>query len=374
VKKLELKRNWIIGKNRPGTKLNPQSITIHETANTDVGANAEAHRNYAQNNDRSVSYHWVVDDRMAIQVIPETEIAWHAGAKQGNETSLSIEICENRDGDRQKRYENTAWLAAYLLHKHRLPIDRMVTHKSWSGKNCPRNLLKNWTEFRSDVSGQLATLAQEKTHILGSSVVEPEQMSSYLKKHNPDAPNLVDVYFQMEKKEGVRADVAFSQSILETNFWRFGGLVRPEQHNYAGLGATGPENRGLSFKTPFDGIMAQGRHLRLYAEYIPELNDKTVDPRGLPEHLLGSAPFVEDLSGKWATDPNYGNKIVNILNEIKKMPVSTNEHWAIPELKKLKERRIILQDHDPEEVVKFGELATMLNRVLDLIYKNKAKK
>lgn len=371
-------RNFITGNNRPGTPIQLKKLTIHETANTRRGADAAVHRDYAQNNTRSVSYHWVVDDIEAIQVIPDTEVAWHAGTDEGNQTSIGIEICENSDGDAKKRYINAVWMSAYLLHKHKLTTDDMVPHKYWSGKDCPRNLLDKWDTFKSDVSSQLEKLVEQKTHIMGTSKVTPAQMRQYLKQTNPDAPDHVDLYMEMEKMEGVRADVAFAQSLLETNFWRFGGSVSSDQNNFAGLGATSAENPGLSFSTPKEGIRAQGRHLRLYAVYNPSLNDKKVDPRGLPERLLGWVPFVEELSGHWATDPNYGAKIMKMVNEMKtlnakasdkpkppKSPNSPNEHWAMPEIRKLKERGIILNDHEPTEKVEFGVLATMLNRILD---------
>lgn len=113
--------------------------------------------------------------------------------------------------------------------------------------------------------------------------------------------------------------------------------------------------------------MAQGRHLRLYARYLPHLNDRNVDPKGLPPSLLGWAPFLEDLTGKWAVDIVYGYKIRGILQKIIEEPAGgTDEaHWAEPQIEKLKQRGIILHDHHPEETVVFGVLATMLNRVLD---------
>ncbi|MBM7570771.1 N-acetylmuramoyl-L-alanine amidase [Aquibacillus albus] len=362
-----LKRDLITGNNRPGDKLELKTITIHETANPNEGAGAQMHRDYAQNTTNSVSYHWVVDDKIAIQVVPDEEVAWHAGTDEGNKTSLGIEICENRDADPVARYDNAVWLAAYLLHKHKLSINDLIPHKDWYGKNCPRNLLAVWQDFKRDVAAKLASMQQNKTHIKGKSEISAEQMRAYLKKRNPDAPDYVDLYFQMEEKEGVRADVAFAQSILETNAWKFGGVVSEKQNNFAGLGATGPDNPGLSFNTPLEGIMAQGRHLRLYAEYNPNLNDKKVDPRGLPNHLLGWAPFVEDLTGKWAVDIMYGYKIKRMIYEMKM--TEPLEHWTIPQIEKLKERGIIKKTHDPEEVVKFGVLATVLNNLMDQMKK-----
>jgi N-acetylmuramoyl-L-alanine amidase CwlA len=50
--------------NRPGRKLTPTAITIHNTDNDSVGANAAAHAKYQKGADarkREVSWHFTVD-------------------------------------------------------------------------------------------------------------------------------------------------------------------------------------------------------------------------------------------------------------------------------------------------------------------------
>ena len=81
-------------------------------------------------NNNSTSYHIAVDDKEAIQGIPFTRNAWHAGdgaSGTGNRKSLSIEICYSKSGG--SRYtaaeENAVYVAARLLHKYNLPIDRL---------------------------------------------------------------------------------------------------------------------------------------------------------------------------------------------------------------------------------------------------------
>ena len=87
-----------VGSNcRPGYTLIPQYITIHNTANTDKGADAVAHGKYLSSGgkDLYVSYHYAVDDRQAVAIIPESEVAWHAGDGAqgiGNRRSFAIEI------------------------------------------------------------------------------------------------------------------------------------------------------------------------------------------------------------------------------------------------------------------------------------------
>jgi N-acetylmuramoyl-L-alanine amidase len=67
--------------NRPGYAMRPSWVTMHETANEARGANAEAHRRFvhAGGGPEGVSFHFVVDDREVVQLLPTIENGWHAG-------------------------------------------------------------------------------------------------------------------------------------------------------------------------------------------------------------------------------------------------------------------------------------------------------
>ena len=83
-------------RNRPGYKLTPKYITIHDTANTQTGADARAHANYLKNSPNlEASWHFTVDDKVIIQHLPLSENGWHAGDGAngtGNRQSIGIEI------------------------------------------------------------------------------------------------------------------------------------------------------------------------------------------------------------------------------------------------------------------------------------------
>ena len=77
---------------RPGIKMVPKYITIHETDNPNPGADAEAHaRLQERGNDRSASWHLQIDDHEAIQSIPFNEVAW-AGATIWGDCPSSLVI------------------------------------------------------------------------------------------------------------------------------------------------------------------------------------------------------------------------------------------------------------------------------------------
>lgn len=122
-----------------------------------------------------------------------------------------------------------------------------------------------------------------------------------------EVSEIARLYIEEAGIEGVNYDVAFCQMCVETNYLRFDGDVRREQNNFGGIGATGNGVPGDSFESVRIGIRAQIQHLKAYGSR-KRLRRGLVDPR-FRRVRRGSAPYVEDLSGKWAEDPEYGAKI-----------------------------------------------------------------
>lgn len=162
---------------RPGYPMVPEAITEHNTGNNGKGANAEAHNKYIHNQARLpvqktgyASWHFTVDENYVFQHIPLDETAWHtgdgSGPKSGNMTSVGIEICEHVD---QKNYhqaeENAIALTVYLMRHLNIPITKVKAHQDWSGKFCPRVILKRDGTFarfkaRIDAAYQLGVATE----------------------------------------------------------------------------------------------------------------------------------------------------------------------------------------------------------------------
>lgn len=124
------------------------SITIHETANTSYGANAQAHANLqSSGNVRQASWHIQVDDQRAIQSFPDEAMCWHAGWLARH--SIAIEICVNRDGDYDQALANAASVVRQLRAKHGIAKGDIRMHHDWTGKNCPSRLRASfaWRDF-----------------------------------------------------------------------------------------------------------------------------------------------------------------------------------------------------------------------------------
>jgi len=178
---------------RPGSYMDPKYITVHNTANTNKGANAEMHSRYLLNGagGRVVGWHFTVDDTEIYQHLPLDEHGWHAGDGgngTGNRKSIGIEICENSDGDFGKAVSNAVWLIQKLMEDHNIGIDKVVTHKHWSGKHCPRRLLDQWHGFKKRLenskeanSKKKPSKKQQTSAYTGSSIVD------YLNSINVDA-------------------------------------------------------------------------------------------------------------------------------------------------------------------------------------------
>ncbi|ODB74125.1 N-acetylmuramoyl-L-alanine amidase [Bacillus velezensis] len=151
--------------NRPGYTMNPAYITVHNTANTEKGANAAMHARYVKNPGTATSWHFTVDEKEVYQHLPLNENGWHAGDGNGpgNRTSIGIEICENSDGDFAKAVANAQWLIKKLMKEQGISLSNVVPHKHWSGKQCPHKLLDRWDSFKANISGAASSPAKTET-------------------------------------------------------------------------------------------------------------------------------------------------------------------------------------------------------------------
>ena len=166
----------------------------------------------------------------------------------------------------------------------------------------------------------------EYTKIMGNAVATAEQMKAYLKAKNPSvaqsALDMVSLYLSEGKAEGVRGDIAFAQSCLETGNFTFSGSAGTlSQNNFCGMGVTSNGVKGNSFDTPQLGIRAQVQHLKAYAS-TDALKNACIAPR-FKYVTRGCAEYVEWLGQKenphgkgWAAGASYGEKILAILKGI----------------------------------------------------------
>lgn len=157
---------------------------------------------------------------------------------------------------------------------------------------------------------------QQLTPILGRPQATVHQAKQWAKDRNAHQRfiDIADEYWWQGPLLGIRPEVAYAQSAKETAFGRYGGAVHPDQNNWAGIKtatATGdqPEDHE-TFASPAEGVRAHYNHLCAYVGKNP-----VGDPHGryyLVTRLswAGTIRHVEELGGRWAPNPDYGNSII----------------------------------------------------------------
>ena len=154
---------------------------------------------------------------------------------------------------------------------------------------------------------------------------------------------MAQLYIDEGNLVGVRGDIAFCQSVLETGWFAWPSSPWPEtphtddgtwsgnvlavDHNYAGLGAFNGTTVYMRQATPQLGVRAQLQHLRNYADI-----NSTPDNLGAPFQprvgydraafssfrYKGQAPTWVQLDGKWAVPGStYGQTILSICNDMR---------------------------------------------------------
>ena len=162
--------------------------------------------------------------------------------------------------------------------------------------------------------------------ILGLPAVTAAEMAGWFastKHHaNPTAPitQLAADYLAAGASTGVRADLAFTQSIIETGYFSFpgGGQLAGTDNNFAGIGACDSCAHGFQFPDALTGVTAQLQLLEAYASPTP-VPTPLIGPIGVG----GCCATWSALAGTWATNPHYG---ISILTVYKSML-----DYAIPE-------------------------------------------
>ncbi len=155
--------------------------------------------------------------------------------------------------------------------------------------------------------------------IIDRGVKPPDYLVTFMRSNNLSldsayAARLVRTYIAECRREGVNYDVAICQMCLETGFLRFNGTVSRYQNNFCGLGATDAYTAGDWFGTMEEGVRAHIQHLKAYASIDP-ITPPYADKR-LAHVRRGTVYTIHDLTGRWAADPAYGEKISLLLNKL----------------------------------------------------------
>lgn len=218
----------------------------------------------------------------------------------------------------------------YMLIEHSFHTNTKATKWLSEDANLDKLAVAE-ADILAEFFGMESSTETEKTAIMGKAQATASQMAAFClsKNASPQLPSctveeLARMFIEEGEAEGVRGDVAFAQSLHETGYFKFGGIVLPSQNNYAGIGALNGNAAGqaASFPDPRTGVRAQIQHLKAYASTEALVNE-CVDPR-FSLVARGVAPYVEWLGAEdnpegrgWAVPgAGYGANIVKLLGQI----------------------------------------------------------
>jgi hypothetical protein len=186
------------------------------------------------------------------------------------------------------------------------------------------------------------------TPVMGPSLLSASQLAHWYALHHGttqpripafgghpanDVQALAQVFIDDGNKEGVRGDMAFVQSQLETGWLGFvGSQIPPDAYNYAGIyafdGRTalpnckhGDSAPSRCMGTPQHGVLVQIQLLRSYADpTTAKLTDRLISA---PSDRVGKAPLWEYFGGHncpcgkliWASANGYGLRIIQMYSQ-----------------------------------------------------------
>jgi hypothetical protein len=161
-----------------------------------------------------------------------------------------------------------------------------------------------------------SVLTRESPSVLGPSVLSADELVGWYRStgHQPrltvPLEDLAAAYLAGGANDGVRADVAFAQSMVETGYFNFPayGQVAVADNNFAGIGACDSCPTGLHFPNAITGVNAQMQLLHAYATTVQPV----AGPLPGPFSVTGCCPTWMQLAGVWATALDYGVKILTV--------------------------------------------------------------
>lgn len=190
-------------------------------------------------------------------------------------------------------------------------------------------------EVTTTTRAQVLDLAAADMHVMGVSTLTAAELALWYHaraRHEAQLPSLggdvaalAQIFLDEGAKLGVRGDVAFVQSMLETSYLSFPswGQIRPWFNNYSGMYAFDGRSNGWEcryearpsrcFTTPADGVQVQLHLLRGYADSVfarqPMVRSRP------PWDRIGSAPTWDLFGTKtgkivWGSTPDYGQRVL----------------------------------------------------------------
>ena len=159
-------------KARPMYPMIAKYIAVHNAGN--AGATGKTNAHYVVNQNEYKSWHFTIGNEEIYQHLPINESGWHCGDGEygkGNRESIGLEIAEVYGAER-----TAVKFIAELMKATGIGIDKVLPHKYFSGKNCPRLILPHWDKFINDIKQEMGgstvkyAVTPNRTHELSGDV------------------------------------------------------------------------------------------------------------------------------------------------------------------------------------------------------------
>lgn len=301
---------------RPGKKLIAvKGVVIHWLANPN--SSALMNRNYFESlkdqTSRYASAHYIIGLKgEIIQCVPDNEVAYHVGSK--TYTARTIK-------------EFNSYPNGYMLGIE-------CAHIDWQGtmtKETYNSLVELTTYLCKKYN--LDPLVNVWTH---QEVVGWKDCHRWFVNH-PDEWNKfknlvhsnIQVPLQIQNKNGIATILVNTLNIRKTPN---GEIIRTANQG-AKYQITGITNDGW-YRLAYDGGEA---YISTNPQYVSFSSD------------IGGLIKMQDID----------------INELKKALKIPDAGWAVGEIQKAKQNGIIVSDHDPNELVTFGVMITVMNNIYD---------
>ncbi len=154
--------------------------------------------------------------------------------------------------------------------------------------------------------------------IEGTSAFTAPELAVWFAQHGvasrarTDVTSLAADYIAEGGAQHIRGDMAFAESVLETGSFTNDDTIR--LNNFAGIGHCDSCATGFAFGTPDLGVRAQIQLLASYSDREVKMVHPLVD--GRLHGPSGCCQTWRELTHTWATNGNYGAKIMGVYREM----------------------------------------------------------
>jgi N-acetylmuramoyl-L-alanine amidase CwlD len=225
-----------------------------------------------------------------------------------------------------QKFDLSTYLAGEEAKKAQMPASlNVINLKAGNLITSAKTLSSNSTEANSIIDG-----TKNKTLIIGSAEATLEQAQQWAKNREAHQRfiDIAPLYWEYGRITGIRPEVLYAQSAVETNFGKYTNKVPPEFNNWAGIKIADAQGDAVEsheiFASPDNGVRAHYNHISAYVGLEP-----VGEPHGryfviARQSWAGSIRYVEELSGKWTPMTDYHSYILNLLDQIRETKVANS--------------------------------------------------